>query len=465
MFDNEGRSGLEPARNITERAATVTAEGKRRRLHPHRMRGRLARIRMLVSVLLLQVYFFIPWLQLQGRPLLRFDILGGAIHCAGFVFPFSAVSMLIFFLLAFVFAVATLTSLKGRIWCGTACPQTVYLDFVIRPIEEFFEGPASRRVLRDKEPFKPGNVLRKLGKHVAFLIVAALVANNFLGYLFDPSEVIRWMTGDPGEHVWQFGLMSAVMLVFYGDFAWFREQFCSFVCPYARLQSALMDDVTPTVFYDSIRGEPRGKKSGACGDCIDCGLCVRVCPAGIDIRKGLQLECVQCLRCVDACELIMTNLKRPRGLIRFGQPVEGKADGAGRGWRIRPLIYALLLLAVLLAASFRVLNREKVELTLTRVPGPAYVAGADGVIANVFSMRLFNATAESLEFPVTSPDPGVDVDCGACGKPLQPFEERRGIIVVKYRNSGKSPGTARLLAGLPPRRIDVPLLGPDEGGR
>lgn len=440
---------------------TIGAAGKRLLLYPDRRDGpRVARRRRLAIVLIL-VYFAVPWITIAGNPLFRIDVLKQNAHIFGLYLSISEYNFVFFILAGLGLLLFLVTTLKGRIWCGYACPQTVFVEWIIRPIEEWLEGPALKRRKADQGPWTLERVSRKAAKHLCFAVIAALVANAWLGYFVDPRTIMTWMTSPPTEHPTAFGVVVLIMVLFYFDLGWFREQFCTFLCPYARFQSVLLDNSSPTVYYDSQRGEPRGKTAGS-GDCIDCGLCVRVCPTGIDIRNGLQLECIQCERCVDACNSIMTNIKRPQDLIRIDSPAA--AAGSKTPWWRRPrvIVYSLFIAVVAAVASYRILSRESLSLTVLRQPGAAYSALPDGRLSNMFNIRAINHTAAELPLRLSlkNPPAGVSFICPQCQTPVPPFGQllspflvvfppgaNIGVVTIANETSGKQHEVAIISPG------------------
>ncbi len=433
---------------ISGNLPTATRTGKRVWLYPDRRTGKNATVRRRLALALLIVYLLTPWLVWSGRPILRFDIHEGVAYAFGIVLRLNEASLLAFFFIGMALILFLATTIRGRIWCGYACPQTVFVEWVIRPIEEWFEGPAHRRRIADRGPITWELRFRKGVKHIAFLIVAAVVANSFLSYFIAPQSLIHWMLRPPSEHPSAFAAMSFVLLAFYADLAWFREQFCAFVCPYARFQSVLFDRDTPAVAYDSARGDPRGKGSEK-GDCIDCGLCVRVCPTGIDIRNGAQLECIMCARCVDACDSIMSNLSRRTGLIRLASERELSSEGeAQKSWfelgvflRPRVIVYAASTLLVAGLAMWRVASRPRLAMTVTRVQGVAYSRLPDGGLANLFNIRMVNNTDKPLPMKVeVNEPPGTTILCGACeADVLAPYQDRVVSVLVRIPDGFSGP--------------------------
>jgi len=388
-------------------------------------------------------YLVGPFLSIAGRPLIRFDVLAGRADLFGLVFQSNDAAYVVFVLGFLAVLLFLVTALRGRLWCGYACPQTVFIDWLLRPIEELIEGKAYQRSVQNSKPMTMGLFARKTLKHLIFLFISAVVANAFLAYFIPPDKLLNWIVRPPSEHPVAFGFMMAILLAFYLDLAWFREQFCSFVCPYARFQSVMIDRDTPAVAYDVVRGEPRGKASARAndkmspkGDCIDCGLCVRVCPTGIDIRNGLQLECIMCERCIDACDTIMRSVKKPEGLIRVASHREIERDRSSAGVRFRVWIYASMLALIVGGAAFAVFSRKDLKFTLVRAPRTAFVKMPDGRINNLFFVHVNNnrATTASLDFDLVSPT-DAEILCGACKGTLPPFGESNLNVAVMFRGT------------------------------
>ncbi|MFW7379889.1 MAG: cytochrome c oxidase accessory protein CcoG [Oligoflexus sp.] len=409
------------------RAPTVDADGHRRWIYPDRRPGPNASTRKKLAIGLIIFYLLAPYIKVNGLPLLRLDVLAQKAYFAGTVFNFHEANFLVFVFLILALALFLITSIFGRVWCGYACPQTVFVEWLIRPVEEFFEGKAHHRRVVDRGPWTWSKFWRKTGKYLTFIVIVLAISNAFLAYFVPPSTLLEWVTQAPSHHPVAFGVMSFISIALFFDLVWFREQFCSFLCPYARFQALMFDENTPTVTYDSRRGEKRGRGKNA-GDCIDCGHCVRVCPTGIDIRDGLQLECIQCMRCVDACDQVMTNIKRPKGLIR----VSSEAAMSGKqkeGMRWRPLIYAAGLILVLVIFVSTVWLRPSLEITLIRQSGTTFIRTADDRIANYFRVRVNNRLSQAQVLSLQTPE-GVSLMCSVCDRELEALNEENGSIVI-----------------------------------
>ncbi|HEX6764890.1 MAG TPA: cytochrome c oxidase accessory protein CcoG, partial [Polyangiaceae bacterium] len=285
------------------------------------------------------------------------------------------------------------TAVVGRAWCGWACPQTVYLEFLYRPIERWFEGGngAERR----------SGGIRSFAKYACFFAISVLIGNTFLAYFVGTDALVRWVLQSPFEHPEPFLVMAAVSGLAFFDFAYFREQMCTVACPYARLQSVLLDRRSLVVGYDARRGEPRskGKSVPGSGDCIDCGACVKTCPTGIDIRKGLQLECIACTQCADACDSIMARIKKPAGLIRYAAQASLESGEAVRVFRPRVAIYAGILLVLLIALVATAATKTEAEVMVLRAVGAPFEL-RDGLATNQIRVKIQNRSDRAAKYRI-----------------------------------------------------------------
>ncbi len=347
--------------------------GVRKWVYPQSVKGRFQGLHRWSGLALQLILFVTPWLLVDGRPLLRIDLPARRLYLLGGVFTPSDTAFVAVLGLGSAFALFFFTSLFGRLWCGYACPQTVFLEEWIRPIEKFFEGDRGRRMASDKAGWTPQKLLRKAGKLTAFALVAVVTAMTLISYFAGARAL--W-TGAGG--VASYTLVGVFAAVMFADFAWFREQFCNYLCPYARFQSALSDNESLVIAYDTARGEPR-KGTGAC---IDCKKCVAVCPQGIDIRDGYQLECINCARCVDACEGVMGKLDQP-SLVAYTTQ-----SGKWEFLRGRTAVYGGLMAALAVAGIVLAVDRHDLDGMVSRAPGSLFVVDADGWTRNTFLVRL-----------------------------------------------------------------------------
>ncbi len=381
---------------------TIRDDGSRFFLHPADVRGVFTRHRRWSGLVLIAIYLALPWIPVGGHPAVFLDIAARRFHLFGATLAFQDTWLLFFAISGLGFSLFFVTSLLGRVWCGWACPQTVFLDHVYRRIERWIEGDAVRRRALDAAPWTGGKAVKRVGKQVAFVVVSAVIAHLFLAYYVSVPELWHWMRKAPGEHWTAFLFVFLFTSVLYFNFAWFREQLCIVICPYGRLQSALTDDHTMVIGYDEKRGEPRGRPHTAgVGDCIACHRCVQVCPTGIDIRHGLQLECIGCAACADACDEVMTKLHRPTGLVRYDS-LRGLEGGRTKWLRPRTVAYAVLLAIGASVATWAISTVRPASFGITRMPGAPYVVSAS-TVRNQFLVRLVNKTDAPQRFVVALP--------------------------------------------------------------
>lgn len=400
-FDEEFRDSI----------STVDAEGKRVWVYPKKPSGRHHNWRIVVSVFLLTLLFAGPFIKLNNKPFIllnfferKFIIFGQAFWPQDFFLL--ALTLVTFFVFITLFTVAF-----GRIWCGWMCPQTLFMEMVFRKIEYWIEGDANEQRKLDKASWSTNKIIKKTGKQLIFLVISILIAHLVMAYMVGIDEVINIVSQPPSEHMAGFIGLLGFTGIFYGVFAHFREQACIAVCPYGRLQGVLLVKDSLVVAYDWIRGEPRGKlrknevaPESQKGDCIDCKLCVHVCPTGIDIRNGTQLECVNCTACIDACDDVMVKIGKPKGLIRYSSYTAIK-EGVQKIFTPRIAGYAVVLTALVGLLLYFISTRADIDTTVLKAPGTLYSKTEDGQITNVYNIEFVNKTFDdvSLDVKVESP--------------------------------------------------------------
>jgi len=382
---------------------TINPDGSRNFLHPADVRGRWQARKNVVYTVLIAVYLALPWIPIGGHPAILVDIARRQAFLFGGTFTSEDFWLLFFVLSGAGFALIVLTSLWGRVWCGFACPQTVFLEGVFRRIERWLEGPREARIRRNAGPMTADTLWRKTAKQAIYVALCLLLAHAFIAYFVPVGDLLRWMRVSPGAHWTAFVWVAMMAGLLYFDFAWFREQVCLIVCPYGRFQSALIDDDTMVIGYDVHRGEPRSKANEEGGDCVDCRRCVVVCPTGIDIRNGLQMECVGCSNCVDACDEVMDRLGWERGLIRYDS-THGFAGARRRLLRPRVALYAVLGAIGLAVAVFSVASRAPFDVRVLRTRGMPYAIEGKS-IRNLFNVRVENKRSEAHRFTLRALPP------------------------------------------------------------
>jgi cytochrome c oxidase accessory protein FixG len=368
---------------------TINDDGSRYFLHPADVTGKWTALRRAVGILLIAIYVLLPWIPINGSPAVFLDVENRMFHLFGLTLVPQDLWVMFFAVSGLGFGLFFITSLLGRIWCGWTCPYTVFLDHVYRRIERWVEGDANARRALENAPWTAGKTTKRVVKHLLYAVVSAAIAHVFLSYFVSLERLYGFMREGPLQHATAFGIVLFLTLVLWFCFGYFREQFCIIMCPYGRLQSALTDDDTVNIGYDEKRGEPRGAKGKAEGDCIDCRRCVQVCPTGIDIRNGLQLECIGCTACIDACDDIMTKVDRPQGLIRYDS-FNGFAGNQRR--YLRPRVYAYCILAILGLGALTLVASKKASpfnATISRTSGAGFFSDA-GSVRNIYKVRVFN---------------------------------------------------------------------------
>ena len=387
--------------------SAINADGSRRNIQPAEVRGRFVTARTATFAVLIFVYVALPFVHVGGHPAVQLDIAERRFYLFGSVFNAQDFWRVVFLLLAFALGLFFVTAWYGRVWCGWACPQTVFLEGVYRRIERLIEGSREQRLRLAAAPWSARKVLLTIAKHGAYAGVSLVLAHVALAFFVSLPTTLQMVRRSPAENwtafLWVGGLTGAL----YFNFAWFREQLCIVICPYGRLQSAMLDRDSIIIGYDRLRGEPRGKitraeragGSSGKGDCVDCLRCVHVCPTGIDIRNGSQLECVGCARCIDACDDVMERLDRPRGLIRHDS-LAGLEQGPKRVVRPRLIAYAALFGAAVFALVVSATTRTPFEANLLR-KGIPYELDA-GAIRNQLELHLVNKNPGETVFHVSA---------------------------------------------------------------
>lgn len=386
--------------SFRDSVATIDKKGKRNFLFPKKPKGKLYRLRTIASLVYLAIFFTLPFIKKDGQPLFLFNVMERKFILFGQIFwPQDFFIFAVGFLASMVFIIV-FTVVFGRVFCGWACPHTVFMEMVFRKIEFWLDGDAQKQKQLKAMPWNAYKIRKRAVKITVFYAIAFLIANFFLSYIIGMDGLKQMINEGIGAHSGSFISLLGFTTVFFFVFYWFREQACLVVCPYGRLQGVLLDKKSMVVAYDFVRGEPRGKLKKASinpnqGDCVDCLACVRVCPTGIDIRNGTQLECVNCTACIDACNSIMDSINKPQGLIRIDS--EENIEHAKKNkfnWRLGAYSSILILLVAFLA--YLLISRNEVDATILRTPGQIFQTQPDGRISNLFNIKLANKTRKDI---------------------------------------------------------------------
>ena len=410
--------------SFRDSVATISKEGKRNFINPRKPRGRLYNLRTRFSIFYLIVFFTLPFIKVNGEPLLMLNVLERKFIIFGMVFWPQDFFIFGIAMLTFVVFVILFTVVFGRIFCGWACPQTIFMEMVFRKIEYWIDGDSGNQKQLKAMPWNAEKTRKRVIKFIIFFAISFIIANFFLAYLISMDQVLGYLK-DPSAHIGTLISLLIFTSVFFFVYWWFREQACIVVCPYGRLQGVLLDKNSIVVAYDHKRGEPRGKlkkkddhdckcvdckDDGACksitakfeayipqGDCIDCLACVRVCPTGIDIRNGTQLECINCTACIDACDTIMTSVHKPKGLIRYASE-NSITTGVKLKFTTRIKAYTAVLSLLLSLLVFLLVSRTDLDARLMRTAGMTYTSLPDGRISNLYNLKLANKTHKDIPF-------------------------------------------------------------------
>lgn len=389
-----------------DKIATVNEDGKRIWIYPKKPKGKIYQWRKVVSYVLLAFLFLSPFVKVSGEQLVLLNVIQRKFVFFGAVFHPHDFHLFAFTIIILIVTIILFTVVLGRIFCGWMCPQTIFMEMLFRRIEYFIEGDAKDQKKLNQSKWTREKIIKKGSKNIIFYLISFVIANTFLAYLIGSDELLTIITSSPSEHIKGLSLIMIFSFVFFGVFARFREQVCTTVCPYGRLQGVLTDRNTLLVSYDHERGEsrekyrPKQERTG--GDCIDCGECVRVCPTGIDIRNGVQLECINCTACIDACDSVMDKVNLPPKLIRYASE-SSIANKTPWKLSVRAKAYVILLVVLTFAMSLILWNRSSVEVDIITARGNRVFIDSTGVAQNIYKGRFINKSNDekllSLDIP------------------------------------------------------------------
>ena len=434
-----------------DRLATVDEKGKRKWVYAKKPKGRYFNKRRALAIVLLAIFYITPFIKVNGEPFMLFDILQRKFIIFGIIFwPQDFHLILLTFITSLVFIVL-FTVIFGRIFCGWVCPQTIFMEFVFRRIEYLIEGDASAQKRLDKAPWDFNKIWRKSLKHFIFFLIAIISAGTFLSYIIGLDQVLVYLKEGPVAHPGGFTGLFLFAGAFYFIFAFFREQVCTIACPYGRLQGVMIDKKTIVVAYDYKRGEPRGplKLSGetANGDCVACNSCVVVCPTGIDIRNGTQLECINCTACMDACDSVMDRVKKPRGLIRYDSE-EGIESGKHSIFNPRSIAYSVVLTLLLFFVAGLFAFRGDFEATILRARGSLYQEYGSDSISNIFNYNIINKSGRTVDVDIKLEQIPGDIKYIGDKVVVEKGESGKGMFMVVIAKSDISKSKFPITLGL-----------------
>lgn len=388
--------------------STLEKDGRRRWLKPKLAKGRWWQRRRIVAYVLMVIFMVVPHLRIGGSPLIRLDITAREFTLFGHTFLPTDTLLLALAMLTALIGIVLITAITGRAWCGWACPQTVYIEFLFRPIDRWFEGTVGKGGKQKKSLSVP----KQIARFLVYLVLNMVLAHTFLSYFVGPERLAQWIQSSPVEHPVAFLVMAATTGLLTYDFYFFREQTCLIACPYGRFQSVMLDCNSTIVAYDDRRGEPRKKGKHhpheRVGDCVDCNQCVVVCPTGIDIRDGLQMECINCTQCIDACDKVMAKVGSPTGLIRYSSQ-SVLSGNPPKYLRARTIVYPAILILVVSGLVYGISTKFGFDARVLRGKGAPFTTVQPGTTANNFSIRLVNRTKEkqTYQFQIISPESAV----------------------------------------------------------
>ena len=383
---------------------TIDQKGKRKYLFPKKPKGSYYNKRTIASIVYLIVFFTLPWIKMNGEPFLMFNVLKRKFILFGQIFGPQDFFIFALGMITFIVFIILFTAVFGRVFCGWACPQTIFMEMVFRKIEYWIDGDYTKQQQLKQMSWNAFKIRKRAIKIFIFYFISFIIANYFMAYLISMDEVLRYAQDGIDAHASTFTALIVFTTIFFFVYYWFREQVCIVVCPYGRLQGVLLDKNAVVVAYDYIRGEPRGKiAEHQSGDCIDCKACVRVCPTGIDIRNGTQLECINCTACIDACDEIMESIKKPKQLIRYASENNiAKKEKLRITGRIKA--YSTLLVGIATALVIMLATREVIDITILRTQGMIYQSLPNNYVGNLYTARMFNKTHKDIEVTLSIPE-------------------------------------------------------------
>lgn len=422
--------------SFRDRPINMDKEGKRKWIFAKKPKGKWYKRRTIVAVLMLLFFVLAPIIQVNGHSFMLIDIANRNFVIFGVIFWAQDTFILALLMLSFIFFIVLFTVTYGRIWCGWACPQTIFLEMIFRKVEYLIEGDHKKQSKLNTSPWNSSKIFKKSLKHIIFIILSVTIVNVFILWFTGPTQLIEIITDPISEHLSGFLIMMIISGIFYWIYSFFREQICTMVCPYGRMQGVLLDSKSITVAYDYKRGEPRGAKEE--GDCISCQRCVSVCPTGIDIKNGTQLECINCTACIDECNIVMKKINKPPNLIRFDS-IEGIEKGHKSIFTTRNKAYSVVLLILFGFFIYTMLTRPALEATILRTPNTIFQIQGENTLSNLYNIKVVNKTFDDMNIEIKAINPIGRIEIAGA----KPFIKQHGMyesVFILFLDKSKLTG-------------------------
>ncbi|MFQ3575450.1 MAG: cytochrome c oxidase accessory protein CcoG [Cytophagales bacterium] len=417
-----------------DRLTTVNKKGERVWVYPKKPKGNFHRKRVWVAWACISLLVIVPFVKIKGHPLLMLNILERKFVIFGTVFWPQDFFILLLVMLSIFVSIILFTAIFGRIWCGWLCPQTVFMEMVFRKIDYWIEGDFQAQIKLNNQTWDIEKLWKKGVKHLIYLVISAFIGHLVMSYIVGVEEMQTWLKSSTSINKTYLLATWIFVFIFYLVFSKLRELACTIVCPYGRLQSVLTSKSTVNVIYDFLRGEPRGKitkenNTLAHGDCVDCGLCVKVCPTNIDIRNGTQLECINCTACIDACDEVMLKTHKPLGLIRYDSE---NGIAFGEKWRFTPRIafYSFILFALMFSISFFLYSRSNLKVKMMRLPGATFQVLDNGKIRNIYQLQVANKSFDKLKIELMINDEKANLQLVGGELWVEPESKANGVVMI-----------------------------------
>lgn len=431
---------LSEAKTFRDRPLAIDKSGKQKRILAKQPKGKWYKRRTIFAAFAIAFLIFAPIIKINGNPFMLFDIANRKFYLFSHLIWAQDTYVLALIMSITVIGVVMFTVIYGRLFCGWACPQTIFLEHVFRRIEYLFDGNYR------KKSKKQSSIFRTIAKHVAFFLTSFIIAHIFLNWFLGLDRLIELVTSPIKENVLGFSILMGITTFYYWIYAHFREQVCTMICPYGRMQGVLLDSKSISVIYDYKRGEPRGVKAE--GDCINCHQCISVCPTGIDIKNGSQLECINCTACIDECNSVMRKIGKPEDLIRYNS-VEGVESGKRNLLNARTYAYSAVLLILIVVLGTVLSKRTTIDSTILRVPGTIYQEVDQEYISNIYNIKIINKTNQEKELSLQLIEPKEGfIQFAGTDNVVKKDEKMEKVLIIKLRRDLLKTRSTKVIIGI-----------------